>query len=96
MLRITIDEKKDAVIVRLEGRLIGTWVPDVEKCWKNLFATLGQRSVQVALSAVNFVDAAGGALLIRMHQAGFRMAGGGPTIWDTNSGDQGSGPWNAN
>lgn len=96
MLRITIEEKTDAVVVRLEGRLIGTWVPDVEKCWKNLFATLGQRSVQVDLSAVSFVDAAGGALLTRMHQAGFRMAGGGPMIRDTCPGDQGSGPWNAN
>ncbi len=75
MLRITIEENTDAVIVRLEGRLIGTWVPEVEKCWKNLFATLGQRSVQVDLSAVSFVDAAGGALLTRMHNAGFRMAG---------------------
>lgn len=78
MLRITIDEDKDAVVLRLEGQLIGPWVEDVEQCWRRAFATLGSRTVQVDLSAVNFVDASGGALLIRMHDAGFRLAGNSP------------------
>jgi anti-anti-sigma regulatory factor len=78
MLRITIDEGKDAVVLRLEGQLIGPWVEDVEQCWRKAFETLGSRSVQVNLSAVNFVDASGGALLIRMHAAGFRLAGSTP------------------
>lgn len=63
MLRITIEERKDAVVLRLEGWLISTWVPDVEQCWRNVFETLAKRSVQVDLSAVSFVDTAGGALL---------------------------------
>ncbi len=80
MLRITIDEMQECVVVRLEGRLIRPWVEEVEQCWKNVFATLGSRSLQVDLSAVTFVDTAGGALLTRMHKAGFRLAGGGPSI----------------
>jgi anti-anti-sigma factor len=76
MLRITIEEKETAVILRLEGQLIGPWVEHVEKCCRNVFATLGQRSVQVDLSAVYFMDSAGGALLNRMHEAGFRVSGG--------------------
>jgi anti-anti-sigma regulatory factor len=80
MLRITIEEKQNAIVLRLEGQLIGPWVADVEQCWRKLFATLGQRSVHVDLSAVNFVDTAGGALLDRMHDAGFRLAGGEPMI----------------
>jgi hypothetical protein len=84
MLRITIDDKKDAVVLRLEGELIGPWVEEVEQCWKKVFANLGDRSVHVDLSAVTFVDTAGGALLSRMHDAGFRFAGGGatPHAWD--------------
>jgi anti-anti-sigma regulatory factor len=78
MLRITIDEDNDAVVLRLEGQLIGPWVEEVEQCWRKAFATLGSRTVQVDLSAVNFVDASGGALLIRMHEAGFRLAGNSP------------------
>ena len=78
MLRISIDESEEAVLLRLEGQLIGPWVQDVEQCWRKTFARLGSRTVPVDLSAVNFVDASGGALLIRMHEAGFRLAGENP------------------
>lgn len=78
MLRITIDEGEEAVVLRLEGQLIGPWVEDVEQCWRRAFATLGSRSVQVDLSAVSFMDASGSALLSRMHDAGFRFAGDTP------------------
>lgn len=77
MLRITIDEGREAVVLRLEGKLIGPWVEEVELCWRRAFATLGDRSVYIDLSAVSFVDTAGGALLARMQQAGFRLAGSG-------------------
>ncbi len=80
MLRITIHEKPDAVVLQLEGDLIGPWIEEVEQCWRNVFATVGSRSVHVDLSAVNFVDSAGGALLSRMHQAGFRLSGGGSML----------------
>jgi anti-anti-sigma regulatory factor len=76
MLRITIHDKKHAVVLLLEGELIGPWVQEVEQCWRKVFASLGDRSVHVDLSAVSFVDAAGGALLHRMHEAGFRFAEG--------------------
>jgi CRP/FNR family transcriptional regulator len=36
MLRITIDKDKDAVVLRLEGQLIGPWVEDVEQCWRKV------------------------------------------------------------
>ena len=82
MLRITIDEKPDTVVLCLEGSLIVPWVQEVEQCWRKVFANLGARSVQVDLSAVRFIDSAGGALLIRMHEAGFRLAGGAPVLND--------------
>ena len=78
MLRITIDEEEEAVVLRLEGQLIGPWVQDVEQCWRKAFATLGGRTVKVDLSAVSFMDASGSALLSRMHEAGFRFAGDTP------------------
>lgn len=96
MLRITIEEKKDTIVLRLEGSLISTWVPDVERCWRNVFATLGNRSVQVDLSAVSFVDTAGGALLSRMYEAGFRFAGGAPTLRDVCHQDRSDPPWGTN
>lgn len=81
MLRITIDESPDTVVLRLEGSLIGPWVKDVEECWRNVFAEIGTRSVQIDLSAVQFMDMEGGALLTRMYNAGFRLSGGRPAQW---------------
>jgi anti-anti-sigma regulatory factor len=96
MLRITIDEGEDAVVLRLEGQLIGPWVEDVEQCWRKAFATLGSRTVQVDLSAVNIVDASGGALLIRMHKAGFRLAGHSPATGHLLDQVQGERIWGEN
>jgi hypothetical protein len=73
MLRITIDENPGSVTLRLEGKLIGPWVEEVEQCWRKVFVTLGPRTVLVDLSAVDFVDAAGRLLLTRMRSAGFRL-----------------------
>jgi len=95
MLRITIEEKDDAVVLRLEGQLIGPWVEDVEQCWRNVFTTLGQRSVQVDLSAVSFIDSAGGALLNRMHDAGFRLAAGRAVVGRTPR-DESDFSWRSN
>jgi anti-anti-sigma regulatory factor len=78
MLRITIDENPGSVTLRLEGKLIGPWVEEVEQCWRKVFMTLGSRTVLVDLSAVDFVDPAGRVLLGRMQAAGFRLEPGGP------------------
>ena len=75
MLRISIDESEESVVLRLEGRLIAPWVAEVEQCWRRAFTDLRGRCVQVDLSAVNFVDSAGESLLTRMYEAGFRVAG---------------------
>jgi anti-anti-sigma regulatory factor len=94
MLRITIEEKSEAVVVRLEGQLIGPWVADVEQCWRNVFATLGERTVQVDLSAVSFMDHEGGALLSRMQDAGFRLASG--EMLQSPGCSEGDFPWRTN
>lgn len=76
MLRITIDEYPESVTLRLEGKLIGPWVEEVEECWRRVFMMLGSRTVLVDLTAVDFVDPAGRVLLARMHSAGFRLETG--------------------
>ena len=75
MLRITIDEDGDSIVLRLEGQLIAPWVADVEQCWRRVFDGTTGRAVHIDLSAVSFVDSSGEALLTRMHKAGFRIAG---------------------
>ena len=77
MLRITLDENSESVTLRLEGKLIGLWVEEVEQCWRKVFDTVGPRTVLVDLSAVDFVDRAGRLLLARMESAGFRIEASG-------------------
>ena len=77
MLRITIEEAPLAVTLRLEGKLIGPWVKEVEQCWRNALVNLGPRTILIDLSAVSFMDTAGQALLAKMQLAGFRLGGSG-------------------
>jgi len=69
MLRITNTTRPDGVTVMLEGRLAGPWVDEVAGCWKTLRTTTQDASsIYIQLDAVTFIDAAGKALLRKMHE----------------------------
>lgn len=70
MLRITADEKPRILSFRLEGRLEGPWVGELEKCWRGLVERAGTPALRVDLTGVTFVDAAGKAQLTAMHRQG--------------------------
>ena len=70
MLRITAGEKPRVLSFRLEGRLEGPWVGELEKCWRGMVARAGTPALRVDLSGVTFVDAAGKAQLTAMHRQG--------------------------
>jgi len=71
MLRITITGDSDSTTCKLEGKLAGAWVPELEQSWRTELA--GSRSIVVDLDQVSFVDAVGKALLARMHAQGARL-----------------------
>ena len=69
MLRITVHDNSGALTFRLEGRLAGPWVGEVEECRQRTLA--GRRpAVRVDLTGVTFIDAAGKAYLAAMHRQG--------------------------
>ena len=70
MLRITIYDSAREFRLRLEGRLAGPWVREVEMCWQTALSVVGGRAVVVDLRDVDFVDDAGERLLAAMHQRG--------------------------
>jgi hypothetical protein len=70
MLRITADDKPRVLSFRLEGRLEGPWVEELERCWRALVARAGTPALRVDLTGVTFVDAAGRAQLTAMHRQG--------------------------
>jgi outer membrane protein len=64
-------------IIRVEGRLAGPWVGELERTWSEAAAEHGARKVRVELAGVSFVDEAGKQLLRRMSAAGTVLAAAG-------------------
>ncbi len=66
MLRITTEEEGDVTRFRLEGKLIGDWVRELERCWICVKHVDPSRRFVVDLNDVSFVDAKGKVLLETM------------------------------
>jgi hypothetical protein len=70
MLRITADDQARVLTFRLEGRLEGPWVRELEQCWRGMLETANKATISVDLTGVTYVDAAGKAQLADMHEQG--------------------------
>jgi hypothetical protein len=70
MLRITVHDNPESLTFRLEGRLAGPWVREVEECRQRTLAGRRRPSVRFDLAGVTFIDAAGKAYLADMHRLG--------------------------
>jgi ABC-type transporter Mla MlaB component len=69
MLKITIHPEAGVARLKLEGRLAGPWVEELDRCWREVAGTQ-QSHVAVDLTGVTFIDPEGKALLARMWQQG--------------------------
>ena len=72
MLRITEQHADGRLVLKLEGRFLRPWVPEVDACWRAA-ATKTTDPIWVDLSEVSHVDAAGEEQLARMHRAGVKF-----------------------
>jgi len=73
MLKITIDNTMNAATLKLEGRLAGPWVGELERSWHAVRDDSGDKPVMVDLCEVTFVDAEGRRLLSSMYEQGARL-----------------------
>ena len=73
MLRITPQVGEHESVLKLEGCLIGAWVPELAACWREVTATAHDARVRVDLTDVCHVDDAGRALMTMMYRAGVRF-----------------------
>ncbi len=80
MLRITRISEQDAITLKLEGKLAGPWVDELEKSWCSIREPPGDRALMVDLNDVTFIDRAGEMLLKQMHAAGTMLLAEGPYI----------------
>jgi hypothetical protein len=71
MLRITVREEHGWATLRVEGLLVGAWVPELERCWQDTLVSPDQ--IVVDLDDLLFMDRPGRALLARMHAAGTQL-----------------------
>ena len=78
MLKITKhrDAGSESVSFKLEGRLAGPWVEELDACWRQMAANTPGRRV-IDLTGVTFVDANGKALLMRLWQQGAELRAAG-------------------
>jgi hypothetical protein len=80
MLKITLHDSSSEFRLKLEGRLGGPWVTELEQCWKTARSTTRDRKSIVDLREVDFIDPAGQALLARMREAGVELLVATPLI----------------
>ena len=73
MLKITVDKTINAANLKLEGRLAGPWVQELERIWRAVRDDFRDKPVTVDLCEVTFVDAEGRKLLSSMYEQGARL-----------------------
>src|SRR5580704_4165770 len=70
MLRITTEKKRGKTVLSVEGRLAGPWVEALGQCWRT---RAPEEKFSVDLCGVSFIDAAGKALLKKIHEQGGKL-----------------------
>jgi hypothetical protein len=77
MLRITIEKRSKDSAFKLEGRLAGPWVDELERAWSAVTAEQPSTGITVELCDVLFIDAEGRRLLERMYEQGVQLKASG-------------------
>ena len=75
MIKIQMRELGDQLILQVEGRLAGAFVPELENCWRAARSNQPNRKISVDLKSVTCIDRSGKYLLQLMHGNGVRFLG---------------------
>ena len=73
MLRVTVEEGGTRVVFRVEGKLKGPWVIELERCWRSTTGHAIGKTFGVDLDGVDYIDDHGKALLREMARAGVEL-----------------------
>lgn len=83
MLRITTENSLGSMNIKLEGKLVGAWVYELEHAWQEMARRNFIKSLVVDLCDVTFIDAKGKLLLKKMRRQGATFRCCGPDITAT-------------
>jgi anti-anti-sigma regulatory factor len=75
MMKIQITGRDDQLILQVEGRLAGAYVPELENCWQTARSSRPNCKISVDLKSVTQIDRAGRSLLQLMHSNGVGFLG---------------------
>lgn len=78
MLRITVLQQGATSTLKLEGKLAGPWVSELEHAWRAL--TSKERNVIVDVTAISVTDAPGATLLAKMREEEAELVGEIPPV----------------
>jgi anti-anti-sigma regulatory factor len=73
MLRITIEDNSTTATLKLEGKLSGPWVDELESTWYKVTNARAGDSVLLDLCDVTFIDPEGRKQLAWMYSQGARF-----------------------
>jgi anti-anti-sigma regulatory factor len=82
MIRIHVQDIDDRLILYVEGRLAGAFVPELENCWNAARAGKPDRKISVDLNGVTCVDRSGRYLLQFMRSCGVDFLRAGIALQD--------------
>ena len=68
MLKITVEESEGAETIKLEGKIAGPWVEELNRTWHSLTPSLGRKQLELDMRGVAFVDGKGRQLLREIYQ----------------------------
>jgi aryl-alcohol dehydrogenase-like predicted oxidoreductase len=77
MLRITTRNEDATTIFIVEGKLIGPWAQELEKCWRAAISIEPHSPILVNLAKVTFIDDTGKQLVAQMRRSGVKLTGAG-------------------
>lgn len=63
VLRITVEEKPETVVLKLEGRLAGPWAAELGRFWQEKAPNVAPKKLSLDLREITFADAGGIRLL---------------------------------
>jgi hypothetical protein len=76
MIETQTTDRGRPLILQVEGRLAGAFVPGLEKCWQTARASRSNRKVSIDLKSVTCIDQAAHYLLqLHRNGVGFQRAG---------------------
>jgi len=77
MLRITVHEEPERIVLQLEGRLAGCWVQELQDCLQNARVNSPHSRLQLDLNEVTYVDSCGKIFLKAAHETGVELVASG-------------------